>query len=57
MAYNLGVLGVMGFQRMWAAIYAKDYEEAARQMLNSKWSKQVGRRAVELAKIMRTGER
>lgn len=55
MAYNLGVLGVMGFQRMWAAIYRHDYEEAARQMLNSKWRRQVGQRAVELARIMESG--
>ena len=33
-----------------------NYEEAAEEMLNSKWARQVGYRAQELAEQMRTGE-
>ena len=55
MAFNLGFAGVMGFKRMWAAIGRCDWASAAREMLNSKWARQVGARAVELSEIMRTG--
>lgn len=56
MCFNLGFRGLLGFRRMWAAIARGDYSEAARQMLDSRWAHQVGYRAQELAKIMRTGE-
>ena len=56
MAYNLGFHGLMQFSRMWKAIGRRDYDSAAREMLDSRWSKQVGNRAVELARIMRFGE-
>jgi len=55
MAFNLGFRGLMGFKKMWKAIARKDYTEAARQMLDSRWAHQVGYRAQELAQIMRTG--
>jgi len=56
MTFNLGFHGLMQFKRMWAAISRKDYAAAAHEMLNSRWSRQVGARSVELAEIMRTGE-
>jgi lysozyme len=56
MSFNLGFRGLMNFSRMWTAIGKGDYEEAAKQMLSSKWANQVGARAVELSEIMRTGE-
>lgn len=56
LCFNLGFRGLMGFRRMWQAIGRKDYDSAAREMLDSRWSDQVGSRAVELAGIMRTGE-
>ena len=56
MAFNLGFAGLMGFKKMWAAIERRDFVEASNQMLNSKWARQVGARAVELSEIMRTGE-
>ena len=56
MTVNMGFRGVMQFKRMWAAISRKDYAAAAREMLDSKWRRQVGNRATELADIMRTGE-
>lgn len=56
MAYNLGLNGLMRFRKMIDALAHKDFELASREMLNSKWAKQVGRRAVELAEQMKTGE-
>ena len=56
MAFNLGFAGLMGFKNMWAAIGRRDWDRAADEMLNSKWARQVGVRAVELSEIMRTGE-
>jgi lysozyme len=56
MAFNLGFAGLMGFKNMWSAIDRRDWERAAKEMLNSKWARQVGVRAVELSEIMRTGE-
>jgi lysozyme len=55
MAYNLGVRGLFGFKYMWSAIYQRDYERAAQEMLNSKWAVQVGKRAERLAEEMRRG--
>mgnify|MGYP003145046955 CR=1 FL=1 len=55
MAFNLGFYGLMAFRKMWKAIARKDYTEAAKQMLDSLWARQVGYRADELAQIMRTG--
>jgi lysozyme len=55
MAYNIGVPRLMGFKKTLAALNRGDYPEAARQMLNSKWAKQVKTRAVHNAEIIRTG--
>ena len=56
MAYNLGIFGLGKFHRMLMALAEKDYETAAKEMLSSKWSEQVGVRAVRLARQMLTGE-
>lgn len=55
MAFNLGVTGVCKFRKMINAISIHDYHEAAKEMLDSKWAKQVGNRAIELAEQMRSG--
>jgi lysozyme len=34
----------------------QQYDEAANQFLDSRWAKQVGNRAIELAEMIRTGE-
>ena len=56
MGFNLGIDGLMKFRRMWAALIVEDYENAAKEMLSSRWARQVGSRADELAEQMRTGE-
>lgn len=55
MAFNLGVDGLLGFRRMILAIDRGHYEQASREMLNSKWAGQVFSRAIRLAKMMADG--
>lgn len=57
MAYNLGIQGLRGFRRMLAAVRGGRYDDAASEMLDSVWARQVKGRARELAQQMRTGER
>jgi len=56
MLFNLGRDRFAGFRKMIKALYDKDYERAAIEMFDSKWFRQVGSRAEELIKMMRTGE-
>lgn len=55
MVFNMGTDGVLRFQKMLAAVAARDFDTAAREMLNSQWAKQVGDRATELAAMMKAG--
>jgi lysozyme len=55
MIFNMGLSGVLKFKKMWAAIAKSDFDRAAIEMLDSKWSKQVGNRAVRMADEMREG--
>lgn len=55
MVFNLGLPRFRRFKKTIAAIKAKDWEAAAREMLDSRWAKQVGRRARELAAMMKRG--
>lgn len=55
MVFNLGFPRFMKFKKTIAYLEAKDYENAAVEMLNSTWAKQVGDRAVELAAIILSG--
>lgn len=54
MAFNLGVPGLMGFKGMLAALQARNYVEAAKAALDSKWAKQVGDRARRVADLIRS---
>lgn len=56
MGFNMGFKGLDGFPKMLAATVQGNWEEAATEMLDSQWSKQVGDRATRLAKQMTTGE-
>ena len=53
MLFNLGATKFLKFRKMLAALEAKNYKEAAKQMLDSKWSKQVKKRAQVLALMMK----
>ena len=56
MAFNLGMRGIMSFKKMLAYLHLHQYENAANEMLDSKWATQVKGRALQLADIIRTGE-
>lgn len=56
MAFNIGVSGLLLFKKMFKALENNDFEQAANEMLNSKWAGQVGCRSDELAEQMLTGE-
>jgi lysozyme len=55
MGFNLGIGRLMEFRLMLDAVQRGDFAAAASQMLASRWAGQVGDRATELAKVMRTG--
>lgn len=55
MAFNLGLAGLLQFERTLAAIKAGEYQRAATMMLQSKWARQTGQRAERLARMMVTG--
>lgn len=52
MRFNLGPKRFRGFKKMIAAVKARDFEEAARQMADSQWYWQVGDRAKTLIEMM-----
>jgi lysozyme len=56
MAFNMGVPRLCKFKNMWNAIYEQNYEAASREMMDSRWARQVGRRAVILSDAMKSGE-
>jgi lysozyme len=56
MVFNMGLARFRRFRRTIAAIRSEDWERAARQMLDSQWAKQVGKRAVNLAAMMKDGK-
>ena len=53
MCFNLGLRGLLSFQRMIQAIKSQNFDIAAEEMLDSRWSEQVGKRAERLAEMMR----
>ncbi len=55
MVFNIGLAGVAQFRLMIQAIIAGHFDEAATQMLDSLWARQVGPRADRLAHMMLTG--
>lgn len=57
MCFNLGIYGLLKFERTLRAIQNKEYSIAAIEMLNSTWATQVGVRATRLAEEMKTGVR
>ena len=55
MAFNLGITRFKKFRRMISALDKGNYHTAAREMLDSRWAVQVGRRSRRLASMMREG--
>ena len=57
LSFVLGKSRLSEFKNMWAAIKAEtpDWEEAAAQVLDSKFASQVGKRAETIADLLRNG--
>jgi lysozyme len=56
MIFNIGLTAFLGFTKMVRAIEYDDWDLVSNEALDSKWAKQVGQRAVEIAEMLRTGE-
>ena len=56
MAYNMGVPRLCKFKKMWSAIEEQRFDIASMEMMDSRWARQVGRRAVILSDAMKSGE-
>lgn len=56
MAFNLGVEGLLKFQRMLRALAYKRWSTASDEALDSLWARQVGFRAEEVALMFKLGE-
>jgi lysozyme len=55
-SFNLGATRLRGFKKALAAMEVADYTLAAKEFLDSKWSRDVKGRAHELASMIATGE-
>ena len=56
MVFNIGYDGFMQFKNTIKYLSEGYFEAAAKEMLDSRWAKQVGSRSIELSEQMRTGE-
>lgn len=56
MAFNLGTTGLLNFKETLALVESGKYSDAAKEMLNSRWANQVGKRADRLSRQMQTGQ-
>jgi lysozyme len=56
MAFNMGIAGLLNFHKFLTALRLGNYDQAATEMLDSKWASQVGARAQRLAQQIRTNE-
>lgn len=55
MCFNLGIARLMKFVKFLGAMKEADFDLAALHMIDSKWAAQVGKRAGELATMIRSG--
>lgn len=55
MAFQMGTAGLLGFRNTLAMVERKDFEGAARGMLQSRWAAQTPARAHRMAEQMRAG--
>lgn len=56
MLFNLGLPRFLSFKKMIARLIAKEYSQAAEEIVNSLYARQVGDRANELAYMIERGE-
>ena len=55
MCFNIGLAGLLKFKKSLLLIEAGEYSQASIELLNSKWAKDVGNRALELSTQMKSG--
>jgi len=55
-SFNLGQTRLRGFVKALEAMSREQFDIAADEFMDSKWSQQVGNRAVEVTEMIRTGE-
>jgi lysozyme len=55
LTFNVGITRLKGFVKALTAMEQKNYPEAAAQFLDSAWSKQVGKRSVDVTNLIKTG--
>lgn len=54
--FNVGIGTAGKFKNAMEALKQSDYDTAAREFLDSRWAKQVGKRAEQVTEQIRTGE-
>ena len=55
-SFNLGLTRLRGFVKALEAMSREQFDIAADKFMDSRWSQQVGNRAVEVTEMIRTGE-
>lgn len=55
MCFNLGISGLLKFKKMLGEMEIGNYRGAAKECLNSKYARDVGKRAERIAKTIETG--
>lgn len=55
LCFNLGITRLLTFKKALAAMAELDYDKAAEEILDSKYATQVGRRAITVSEMIRTG--
>ena len=55
-SFNLGQTRLRGFKKALDAMASEDFDIAADEFMDSRWSEQVGNRAIEVTEMIRTGE-
>jgi lysozyme len=56
LVFNMGLTRFRQFKKMIKAFEDRDYERASEELLDSRYSLQVGKRAQEVSEIIRTGK-
>jgi lysozyme len=55
-SFNLGLTRLRGFVKALEAMSREQFDIAADEFMDSRWSQQVGNRAVEVTEMIRTGD-
>ena len=56
LSYNVGTTTLLKFKKTLQYLEDGSYEEAAKEVLDSRWAAQVGRRAIFISNVFLTGE-